>query len=177
MGNAGRHQSCSSSGSQEKSRRTLGTIIIVLFPLLLVSLPSYYLLGTQGLTVKTEEEGQLVIARILAGGAVDRQGLLHVGDIIGEVNGVTVRSAEQLQVRTTSDFVCVIIRITQVFAFTVNQVEIARCREHIQLKILPSPQENGSNGAQVGQSPSTILASETINSATVVSEPVILPVL
>nr|SVE73452.1 EOG090X032R [Daphnia atkinsoni] len=76
-----------------------------------------------GLTVKTED-GQLVIARILAGGAVDRQGLLHVGDIIGEVNGVAVRSAEQLQ------------------------VEIARCREHIQLKILPSFQENGSNGAQ-----------------------------
>nr|CAG4649181.1 EOG090X032R [Scapholeberis mucronata]SVE93514.1 EOG090X032R [Scapholeberis mucronata] len=76
-----------------------------------------------GLTVKTEE-GQLVIARILAGGAVDRQGLLHVGDIIGEVNGIAVRSAEQLQ------------------------VEIARCREHIQLKILPSMQENGSNGAQ-----------------------------
>lgn len=44
------------------------------------------------------EEGQLVIARILGGGAVDRQGLLHVGDVIGEVNGITVRSAEQLQV-------------------------------------------------------------------------------
>lgn len=51
----------------------------------------------KGLTVKTED-GQLVIARILAGGAVDRQGLLHVGDIIGEVNGIVVRSAEQLQV-------------------------------------------------------------------------------
>ncbi len=45
------------------------------------------------------EDGQLVIARILAGGAVDRQGLLHVGDIIGEVNGIVVRSAEQLQVK------------------------------------------------------------------------------
>ena len=45
------------------------------------------------------EEGQLVIARILGGGAVDRQGLLHVGDIIGEVNGIPVRSAEQLQVK------------------------------------------------------------------------------
>nr|CAG4634677.1 EOG090X032R [Alona affinis] len=76
-----------------------------------------------GLTVKTED-GQLVIARILGGGAVDRQGLLHVGDIIGEVNGIPVRSAEQLQ------------------------VEIARCKEHIQLKILPSLHENGTNGAQ-----------------------------
>ena len=44
------------------------------------------------------EDGQLVVARILGGGAVDRQGLLHVGDVIGEVNGVPVRTAEQLQV-------------------------------------------------------------------------------
>lgn len=50
------------------------------------------------MTVKTED-GQLVIARILGGGAVDRQGLLHVGDVIGEVNGIPVRSAEQLQAR------------------------------------------------------------------------------
>ncbi len=119
------------------------------------------------------EEGQLVIARILAGGAVDRQGLLHVGDVIGEVNGVVVRSAEQLQVRNVTYECC---KWSIIFFLMVDQVEIARCREHIQLKILPSPQENGSNGAQVGQSPSTILASETINSATVVSEPVILPV-
>lgn len=76
-----------------------------------------------GLTVKTED-GQLVVARILGGGAVDRQGLLHVGDIIGEVNGVVVRSAEQLQ------------------------VEIARCKENIQLKVLPSFREIGSNGVQ-----------------------------
>uniref|UniRef100_UPI00358FF95B MAGUK p55 subfamily member 2-like n=1 Tax=Myxine glutinosa TaxID=7769 RepID=UPI00358FF95B len=31
--------------------------------------------------------GELVIARILRGGAIDRQGLLHVGDVIREVNG------------------------------------------------------------------------------------------
>lgn len=58
------------------------------------NLPTFY----QGLTVKTED-AQLVVARILGGGAVDRQGLLHVGDIIGEVNGVPVYTAEQLQVR------------------------------------------------------------------------------
>ena len=58
----------------------------------------------QGLTVKTED-GQLVIARILGGGAVDRQGLLRQGDIIGEVNGVSVRTAEQLQVITSFQFI------------------------------------------------------------------------
>lgn len=33
------------------------------------------------------ENGELVIARILHGGMIDRQGLLHVGDVIKEING------------------------------------------------------------------------------------------
>ncbi|MEE6465867.1 hypothetical protein FKM82_006730 [Ascaphus truei] len=40
----------------------------------------------QGLTFKVENNN-LVIARILHGAMIDRQGLLHVGDIIKEVNG------------------------------------------------------------------------------------------
>uniref|UniRef100_A0A8D3CTF2 MAGUK p55 scaffold protein 2a n=1 Tax=Scophthalmus maximus TaxID=52904 RepID=A0A8D3CTF2_SCOMX len=39
-----------------------------------------------GVTFKVEA-GELVIARILHGGMIDQQGLLHVGDIIKEVNG------------------------------------------------------------------------------------------
>lgn len=38
----------------------------------------------QGVTFKVEG-GELIIARILHGGMVDQQGLLHVGDIIKEV--------------------------------------------------------------------------------------------
>ncbi|KAI1886152.1 hypothetical protein AGOR_G00211060 [Albula goreensis] len=38
-----------------------------------------------GVTFRVEK-GELVIARILHGGMIDRQGLLHVGDIIKEVN-------------------------------------------------------------------------------------------
>lgn len=38
------------------------------------------------------EGGELVIARILHGGMVAQQGLLHVGDIIKEVNGQLVGS-------------------------------------------------------------------------------------
>ncbi|KAK6327787.1 hypothetical protein J4Q44_G00034330 [Coregonus suidteri] len=37
--------------------------------------------------VSEVEKEELVIARILHGGMIDRQGLLHVGDIIKEVNG------------------------------------------------------------------------------------------
>ncbi|XP_047213767.1 MAGUK p55 subfamily member 2-like isoform X2 [Girardinichthys multiradiatus] len=39
-----------------------------------------------GVTFKVEA-GELVIARILHGGIIDQQGLLHVGDVIKEVNG------------------------------------------------------------------------------------------
>ncbi|XP_031420928.1 MAGUK p55 subfamily member 2a isoform X3 [Clupea harengus] len=39
-----------------------------------------------GVTFRVEK-GELVIARILHGGMIDQQGLLHVGDIIKEVNG------------------------------------------------------------------------------------------
>nr|XP_015217725.1 PREDICTED: MAGUK p55 subfamily member 2 isoform X2 [Lepisosteus oculatus]XP_015217728.1 PREDICTED: MAGUK p55 subfamily member 2 isoform X2 [Lepisosteus oculatus]XP_015217729.1 PREDICTED: MAGUK p55 subfamily member 2 isoform X2 [Lepisosteus oculatus]XP_015217730.1 PREDICTED: MAGUK p55 subfamily member 2 isoform X2 [Lepisosteus oculatus]XP_015217731.1 PREDICTED: MAGUK p55 subfamily member 2 isoform X2 [Lepisosteus oculatus] len=42
-----------------------------------------------GVTFRVES-GELVIARILHGGMIDQQGLLHVGDIIKEVNGKEV---------------------------------------------------------------------------------------
>ncbi|KAL0992701.1 hypothetical protein UPYG_G00097070 [Umbra pygmaea] len=42
-----------------------------------------------GVTFRVEA-GELVIARILHGGMIDQQGLLHVGDIIKEVNGTKV---------------------------------------------------------------------------------------
>ncbi|KAF7686223.1 hypothetical protein HF521_015585 [Silurus meridionalis] len=42
-----------------------------------------------GVTFRVEKEA-LVITRILYGGLIDRQGLLHVGDIIKEVNGQQV---------------------------------------------------------------------------------------
>lgn len=50
-----------------------------------------------GLTVEVDEYKQLVVARILAGGMIDRQALLRPGDVILEVNGVSVSSPESLQ--------------------------------------------------------------------------------
>lgn len=50
-----------------------------------------------GLTVEVDEHNQLVVARILAGGMIDRQALLHTGDVILEVNGVPVSTPEGLQ--------------------------------------------------------------------------------
>lgn len=49
-----------------------------------------------GITVKLDEKDELVIARILQGCLIDRQGLLHVNDVVREVNGVPVCTPEQL---------------------------------------------------------------------------------
>lgn len=50
-----------------------------------------------GITVRVNENGDLEIARIMHGGMIDKQGLLHEGDIIKEVNGEPVSSPEELQ--------------------------------------------------------------------------------
>ncbi|ALC38718.1 vari [Drosophila busckii] len=70
-----------------------------------------------GLTVEMDEYKQLVVARILAGGVIDKQGMLHVGDVILEVNGVAVRSPDDLQ------------------------VEVSRAKENLTLKIGPNVDE------------------------------------
>jgi S1-C subfamily serine protease len=59
---------------------------------------------TQGVTVRSEKNN-LYVARILGGGVIDRQGLLNVGDVIREVNGVEVYTPEQLAeaIKTSSD--------------------------------------------------------------------------
>lgn len=67
-----------------------------------------------GLTVEQDDNGNLVVARILGGGAIDRQGLLHVGDIILEVNGEQVDTPEDLQ------------------------LEISRAKDSVTLKIGPA---------------------------------------
>lgn len=67
-----------------------------------------------GLTVKEDDFNQLVVARILSGGMIDRQGLLNPGDVILEVNGVGVNTPEDLQ------------------------TEISRAKESVTLKIGPN---------------------------------------
>jgi len=50
-----------------------------------------------GITVRVNENGDLEIARIMHGGLIDKQALLHEGDIIKEVNGESVSTPEELQ--------------------------------------------------------------------------------
>lgn len=85
-----------------------------------------------GLTVEEDEFNQLKVARIIAGGLIERQGLLNAGDVILEVNGVKVMSPEELQ------------------------EEISRAKDTITLKIGPNMDEEiksarltASGGSQV----------------------------
>jgi len=52
-----------------------------------------------GITLKMNEEGRCIVARIMHGGMIHRQGTLHVGDEIREINGVSVvnQTVESLQ--------------------------------------------------------------------------------
>ncbi|KAF8789467.1 Peripheral plasma membrane protein CASK like protein [Argiope bruennichi] len=52
-----------------------------------------------GITLKVDEEGRCIVARIMHGGMIHRQATLHVGDEIREINGVSVanQSVESLQ--------------------------------------------------------------------------------
>ncbi len=52
-----------------------------------------------GITLKMSEDNRCLVARILVGGMIHRQGTLHVGDEIREINGLVVssQSIENLQ--------------------------------------------------------------------------------
>jgi len=45
----------------------------------------------QGATVRTNADQQIVISRVLQGGAASRSGMLHQGDVMLEINGQSVQ--------------------------------------------------------------------------------------
>jgi calcium/calmodulin-dependent serine protein kinase len=45
-----------------------------------------------GITLKVNDDGQCFVARIMHGGMIHRQGTLHVGDEIMEINGISVQN-------------------------------------------------------------------------------------
>ncbi|XP_054289162.1 protein PALS2-like isoform X1 [Macrosteles quadrilineatus] len=69
-----------------------------------------------GFTVQVDENGNLIVARVLAGGVIERQGLLHPGDVILEVNNVAVTSPDELQ------------------------FEVMKAKENVTLRIAPNPE-------------------------------------
>lgn len=80
-----------------------------------------------GLTVQVDESGNLVIARILGGGMIDRQGLLHIGDTILEVNGVCVYTPEDLQIQISKAKESVALKIGPSFDDGHTQLNVSQC--------------------------------------------------
>ena len=59
----------------------------------------------QGATIKANEEnGRILIARVMHGGAADRSGLIAVGDEVIEVNGINVEG------KTPNDVLKILVR-------------------------------------------------------------------
>lgn len=46
--------------------------------------------------MEQDQNGNVIVARVLAGSTIDEENLMHPGDVILEVNGVNVGSAEEL---------------------------------------------------------------------------------
>ena len=64
-----------------------------------------------GITLKMSDDNRCVVARILVDGMIHRQGTLHVGDEIKEINGLNVQSQtiENLQKLLVSLFLFKIV--------------------------------------------------------------------
>lgn len=70
------------------------------------------MLLSQGATIKTDEEtGKIVIARVMHGGAADRSGLIHAGDEVIEVNGISVEN------KTPADVLAILVSIAVNYLF------------------------------------------------------------
>lgn len=65
--------------------------------------------------MQVDENGNLVVARVMAGGVIEKQGLLRPGDVILEVNNVDVTTPDGLQ------------------------FEVNKARENVSLRIAPNP--------------------------------------
>lgn len=63
--------------------------------------------------VQVDDNENLVVARILEGGMIEKQGLLHIGDVILEVNGIPVNTPEELQTEIAKSKDSVTLKIGQ----------------------------------------------------------------
>ena len=48
--------------------------------------------------MSVDDEGQVIVARILSNSYIESQGLLRPGDIVLEANGTRIRTPEQVQI-------------------------------------------------------------------------------
>ncbi|XP_064615680.1 peripheral plasma membrane protein CASK-like [Liolophura sinensis] len=79
-----------------------------------------------GITLKVNDDGKCLVARIMHGGMIHRQGTLHVGDEIKEINNVSVNhhSVETLQMMLKDAEGEVSLKIIPSYRNTPNRCEI-----------------------------------------------------
>uniref|UniRef100_A0A671YX52 Calcium/calmodulin-dependent serine protein kinase b n=1 Tax=Sparus aurata TaxID=8175 RepID=A0A671YX52_SPAAU len=87
-----------------------------------------------GITLKMNELNHCIVARIMHGGMIHRQGTLHVGDEIREINGISVanQTVEQLQkmlVSNRSDFPESGIYVRAQFEYDPAKDDLIPCKE------------------------------------------------
>ena len=70
--------------------------VIFVFSALTCLMNNSYLASLQGITLKNVDDGICVEARFLHGGMIHRQGTLHVGDELREINGKSVFGESEL---------------------------------------------------------------------------------
>ncbi|XP_066210341.1 protein PALS2 isoform X4 [Saccopteryx leptura] len=91
-----------------------------------------------GVTFRVENN-DLVIARILHGGMIDRQGLLHVGDIIKEVNGHEVgNNPKELQELLKNISGSVTLKILPSYRDTITPQQASHVKEGGSAGLIPS---------------------------------------
>uniref|UniRef100_A0A4W6EJ03 Calcium/calmodulin dependent serine protein kinase n=1 Tax=Lates calcarifer TaxID=8187 RepID=A0A4W6EJ03_LATCA len=87
-----------------------------------------------GITLKMNDSNHCIVARIMHGGMIHRQGTLHVGDEIREINGISVanQTVEQLQKMLGLGCICdSLIYVRAQFEYDPSKDELIPCKEII----------------------------------------------
>nr|XP_006137960.1 peripheral plasma membrane protein CASK isoform X2 [Pelodiscus sinensis] len=85
-----------------------------------------------GITLKMNELNHCIVARIMHGGMIHRQGTLHVGDEIREINGISVanQTVEQLQKMLREMRGSITFKIVPSYRTQSSSCEISSCISH-----------------------------------------------
>uniref|UniRef100_A0A3Q2DNM1 Calcium/calmodulin dependent serine protein kinase n=1 Tax=Cyprinodon variegatus TaxID=28743 RepID=A0A3Q2DNM1_CYPVA len=87
---------------------------------------------SQGITLKMNDSNRCIVARIMHGGMIHRQGTLHVGDEIREINGIglanqTVEQLQQMLVGSSAFLISIYVRAQ--FEYDPSKDELIPCKE------------------------------------------------
>ncbi|XP_062301511.1 peripheral plasma membrane protein CASK-like isoform X1 [Scomber scombrus] len=95
-----------------------------------------------GITLKMNELNHCIVARIMHGGMIHRQGTLHVGDEIREINGISVanQTVEQLQKMLREMRGSITFKIVPCYRSQSMSCEVQNHKQTLMCYILGTPQ-------------------------------------